>query len=196
MDKKVFRMIIITLIALIITSVLIIFRLIDMQKNEKNENPEVTKDVQLEETPVDDPVEGDFKVHKSENGYTVKYPAGMQATKLARSIDFILEDEESKSTINIVTAKNDGTLHKMSREEFEYSLSQTSEEAVLISYEDIKLNGADAVEAVFSYMDNEIKQIIIITENMGYNISVTKGANISDEMSVIFDDVVNSFVLN
>lgn len=193
MDKKIINLIMCVLICFIIILGLFIFKLAAVEKEVTTTSK--TEPV-LEETVIDDPVEGDFKVHKSENGYTVKYPADMEALRVAKSIDFILEDEKSGSSLNIVTAKNDGSVTKMSREEFEHSLMHTSEETVLLSYEEVMLNGAAAVVAEYTYMDNAVKQVVVMTESCGYNITVMESSYITEEMSEIFDGVINSFTLN
>lgn len=193
MDKKIINLIMCVLICFIIILGLFIFKLAAVEKEVTTTSKTETV---LEETVIDDPVEGDFKVHKSENGYTVKYPADMEALRVAKSIDFILEDEQSGSSLNIVTAKNDGSVTKMSREEFEHSLMHTSEETVLLSYEEVMLNGAAAVVAKYTYMDNAVKQVVVMTESYGYNITVMESPYITEEMSEIFDGVINSFTLN
>lgn len=193
MEKKIINLIICVLICFIIILGLFIFKFATVEK-------EVTTTSQteavLEETLIDDPVEGDFKVHKSENGYTVKYPANMQAKQMAKAIDFILDDE-SGSSLNIITAKNDGALKTMTREEFEYSfMAGTMEGAVLHSYEETDLNGLAVTVAKFTYNKNNVTQTIIIGEDYGYNITVTESTDISEEMSQIFHNVVQSFTLD
>lgn len=155
-----------------------------------------TEESRLVETPLNDPVEGDFKVHTSENGYSIKYPADMTANTMAKSVDFILEDSESGSSLNIVTAKNDGTLSEMTREEFEHSLLHTSGNSELLSYEKINMNGIDTLVAEYTYMESVVKQYFVFTDTNGYCITVMKSDYISDEMSQIFDNVAESFTLN
>lgn len=195
MDKKIINLIICVLVCLIVIIGLVISQLaaVDKEVTTTSESEEV-----LEETPIDDPVgEDGLKVHKSENGYTVKYPADMQAEQMAKAIDFILEDADGGSSLNIITAKNDGSLKKMTRDEFEYSfMAGSMEGAVLHGYEDIDLNGLEATVAKFTYNGNNVTQTIIIAEDYGYNITVTESTDISEEMSQIFNDVVNSFVLD
>ncbi len=193
MDKKILNLTICVLICFILILGLFIFKFTVI----KSENtPKQKVETILEETVIDDPVKDGFKIHTSKNGYTIKYPSDMQAKEMARSVDFILEDEKSGSSLNVITAKNDGTLKKMTREEFEYSLLHTSEDAVLLDYDDITINGTEAVKASFTYMGSITEQHIIITDGMSYNISVTKADNITDEMSAIFDNTVKSFTLN
>ena len=132
----------------------------------------------------------------TENGYTVKYPSGMVAKSMAKSVDFILEDDASGSSLNIVTAKNDGTVKKMTRDEFEVSLSHTSQGSELLSYEEIVLNGTDAIVAEFIYMENEVKQVVVINDDFAYNITLMKSQYIEDDMLNVFEEVIKSFVLN
>lgn len=193
MDKKIINLIICVLICVVVVLGLIIHQLVtdnSVKETEKVQN-------QLEEMVISDPVEGDFKIHRSENGYTVKYPANMQAKSLAKAIDFILDDAKSGSSLNIITAKNDGSLKSMTRDEFEYSFKNGSMSgAVLHSFENIVLNNIDATVAKFTYNENNVTQTIIIRDDYGYNITVTESSNISREMSQIFNDVVQSFTLD
>lgn len=193
MDKKILNLIMCVLMCFVVILVLLIIKFATV-KNEVETKQDT--EVLIEETALDDPAEGDIKIHKSQNGYSIKYPAYMQAKQIARSIDFILEDTDSGSSLNVVTAKNDGTLEKMSRDEFEYSLLHTTEDAVLLNYEDIMLNGTQAVKATFTYMDSVTEQYVVITDGLSYNISVTKSDNITEEMSAIFDNAVKSFTLD
>lgn len=191
MDKKILSLIICVLLCFIIILGLFIFKLSLVDKGSVSNDETV-----LEEVIIDDPVEGDYKVHKSQNGYTVKYPSDMQAKSMAKAIDFILDDGNG-SSLNIVTAKNDGTLKKMTREEFEHSFKAGSMDgAVLNSYDEIDLNGCVATVAKITYNGNDVTQTIIINEDYGYNITATKRPDISEKMSKIFDDIVLSFVLN
>ena len=187
MDRKIINLVICVLICVIVIFGLVISQLV-LDKDVKDKT-----ETKLEETVIDDPVEGEFKIHRSQNGYTVKYPENMQAKSMAKAIDFILEDAKSGSSLNIVTAKNDGSLKPMTREEFEDSLMS---DAVLNSYDKVDLNGVDATVAKFTYNKNNVTQTIIIQEDYGYNITVTESTDISDEMSRIFDNVVQSFTLN
>ena len=190
MDKKIINLIICVLICVIVIFGLIISQLV-MDKDVKT-TPETEN--KLVETVIDDPSgEDGLKIHESENGYTVKYPDSMQAKQMAKAIDFILDDEKSGSSLNIITAKNDGSLKTMTREEFEYSLMS---DAVLHSYDKVDLNGVDATVAKFTYNKNNVTQTIIIQEDYGYNITVTESTDISNEMLQIFDNVVQSFTLN
>ena len=115
---------------------------------------------------------------------------------MAKSVDFILEDPNSGSSLNIVTAKNDGSVKKFTKEEFENSLNQTSEGSQLLSYEDIVLNGAEAVVAEFIYMENHVKQVICLSDSYAYNITLMTSSDITDGMLKVFEDVINSFTLN
>ena len=120
----------------------------------------------------------------------------MVAKTMAKSVDFILEDPNSGSSLNIVTAKNDGSVKKFTEEEFENSLAHTSGGSQLLSYEEVVLNGADAVIAEFVYLENYVKQVIIISESYAYNITMMESSDITDEMRIVFDNVINSFTLN
>ncbi|MBQ2284635.1 MAG: hypothetical protein II244_03110 [Clostridia bacterium] len=197
MDKKIFRLVIITIVLIMIICLLVIYALVDMGRKD---NETVTSSItteELEAALIDDPVGDDgMKIHTSENGYSVKYPAYMDAKCMAKSVDFILEDPNSGSSLNIVTAKNDGSVKKFTKEEFENSLNQTSEGSQLLSYEDIVLNGAEAVVAEFIYMENHVKQVICLSDSYAYNITLMTSSDITDGMLKVFENVINSFTLN
>lgn len=197
MNKKIRNLVVITLLLIIAILILVIWNLVSISGGNDTRPATADKTADLEAVPIEDPIGDDgMKIHTSENGYSVRYPADMTAKSMAKSVDFILEDDKSGSSLNIVTAKNDGSVKKMSREEFEHSLEHTSEEIKLISYEKILLNGTEAVAVEYDYMGNITKQFIIITESYAYNITVTKSSYISQEVSAIFDSVAESFVLN
>lgn len=195
MDKKVLRLVIIAMVLIMVICVLVIYSLVNIKNNEAEVTTAPPQTVEY--VPIDDPIgEDGMKIHTSENGYTVKYPSGMVAKSMAKSVDFILEDDASGSSLNIVTAKNDGTVKKMTREEFEVSLSHTSQGSELLSYEEIVLNGTDAIVAEFIYMENEVKQVVVINDDFAYNITLMKSQYIEDDMLNVFEEVIKSFVLN
>ena len=194
MDRKIINLVICVLVCFVIILGLFIFQLTNVQK-ESATTPEA--ETVLEETVIDDPSgEDGFKVHKSENGYTIKYPEEYEAKRMAKAIDFILEDDKSGSSLNIVTARNDGTLKQMSREEFEYSLMQGSMDVEILDYTQTELNGTPAIVARYTYNGSSVTQTIIVTEYFGYNITVTESGNITEEMSAVFKNVVKSFSLD
>lgn len=203
MDKKIRTLLIIAISLLMAICVMVIYVLVDKTTEETENTPNVTPVVtsepeeDLPSVPLEDPVgEDGMKIHTSENGYTVKYPSDMVAKTMAKSVDFILEDPNSGSSLNIVTAKNDGSVKKFTEEEFENSLAQTAAGSQLLSYEEVVLNGADAVIAEFVYLENYVKQVIIISESYAYNITMMESSDITDEMRIVFDNVINSFTLN
>lgn len=197
MDKKIFRLVIITIVFIMIICLLVIYSLVNTKEKNSEAVTSPTTTEALEAVPIDDPIgEDGMKIHTSGNGYTVKYPGDMTAKSMAKSVDFILEDPNSGSSLNIVTAKNDGSVKKFTKEEFENSLEQTSAGSQLLSYAEVVINGADAVVAEFVYMENYVKQVIVISENYAYNITMMESSNITDEMRMVFDNVINSFTLN
>lgn len=199
MDNKIRTLLMIIISLIIAICVIVIYTLVDKSaQDSKNVTPVVSeKKEDLQSVPLDDPVgEDGMKIHTSENGYTVKYPSDMVAKTMAKSVDFILEDPDSGSSLNIVTAKNDGSVKKFTKEEFENSLEQTSAGSQLLSYAEVVINGADAVVAEFIYAENYVKQVIIISESYAYNITMMESSDITDEMRIVFDNVINSFTLN
>ena len=150
----------------------------------------------LEEVEVEYTSDGNgTNTYVSDNGYSVKYPDKYTAKKIAKAIDFILVDEKSGSSINIVTAKNDGSLKKMTKEEFEESLKSTGMNVLIESYEDININGIPAVMAKYKYSGNDVTQTIIILDAIGYNITMTMCNGISDEILNDFEEILQSFKL-
>lgn len=199
MDNKIRTLLMIIISLIIAICVIVIYTLVDKSaQDSKNVTPVVSeKKEDLQSVPLDDPVgEDGMKIHTSENGYTVKYPSDMVAKTMAKSVDFILEDPDSGSSLNIVTAKNDGSVKKFTKEEFENSLEQTSAGSQLLSYAEVVINGADAVVAEFIYAENYVKQVIIISGSYAYNITMMESSDITDEMRIVFDNVINSFTLN
>ena len=105
MEKKIFSLVVALVIVLVATIGLVIY-----SKSAEEPKENVQKN-ELVRTDIINSADGDgYKTYKSENGYTVRYPEKYTPQRMARAVDFILEDEESKSNLNIVTAKNDGTL--------------------------------------------------------------------------------------
>lgn len=199
MDNKIRTLLMIIISLIIAICVIVIYTLVDKSaQDSKNVTPVVLeKKEDLQSVPLDDPIgEDGMKIHTSENGYSVKYPADMVAKTMAKSVDFILEDPDSGSSLNIVTAKNDGSVKKFTEEEFKNSLEHTSGGAQFLSYEEIVLNGLDAVAVEFVYLENYVKQVVIMSESYAYNITMTESSLITDEIHKAFENVINSFILN
>lgn len=191
MEKKIFSLVIALIIVLLATIGLVIY---SQNAHEPKENVQKNE---LVRTDIINSADGDgYKTYKSENGYTLRYPEKYTPQRMARAVDFILEDEESKSNLNIVTAKNDGTLKKMTEEDFSASIAETGMNVTMLSYESTDLNGADATVAKYIYNGNEVTQVIVILEDFGYNITVTESHDVSDSVSNELEKIWKSFTLN
>ena len=191
MEKKIFSLVVALIIVLVATIGLVIY---SQTAEEPEENVQKNE---LVRTDIINSADGDgYKTYKSENGYTVRYPEKYTPQRMARAVDFILEDEESKSNLNIVTAKNDGTLKKMTEEDFSASIAETGMDVTMLSYESTDLNGADATVAKYIYNGNEVTQVIVILEDFGYNITVTESPDVSDSVSNELEKIWKSFTLN
>lgn len=191
MEKKIFSLVMALILALLATIGLVIYSLnADKQKENVQKN-------ELVRTDIINSADGDgYKTYKSENGYVVRYPEKYTPQRMARAVDFILEDEQSKSNLNIVTAKNDGTLKKMSAEDFSASIFETGMSVTMLSYESIDLNGTPATVAKYIYNGNNVTQVIVILEDFGYNITVTESPDVSDSVSDELEKIWKSFTID
>ena len=191
MEKKIFSLVVALVIVLVATIGLVIY---SQTAEEPEENVQKNE---LVRTDIINSADGDgYKTYKSENGYTVRYPEKYTPQRMARAVDFILEDEKSKSNLNIVTAKNDGTLKSMSEEDFSASIAETGMSVTMLSYASTDLNGADATVAKYIYNGNEVTQVIVILEDFGYNITVTESPDVSDSVSNELEKIWKSFTLD
>ena len=191
MEKKIFSLVIALVIVLLATIGLVIY-----SQNTEKPKENVQKN-ELVRTDIINSADGDgYKTYKSENGYTVRYPEKYTPQRMARAVDFILEDEESKSNLNIVTAKNDGTLKKMTEEDFSASIAETGMDVTMLSYESTDLNGAPATVARYIYNGNKVTQVIVILEDFGYNITVTESPDVTDYVSAELENIWKSFTLD
>lgn len=193
MSKKVTALIIaLCVIVIAISAVLLVVTI----GGTTAETPAESESENINQEPNDDQtVGGGFKLHVSENGYTVKYPEKYTSMKMGKAVDFILTDELSGSSINIITAKNDGSLKKMNEYEFQASLNESQMGVTVKDYKEFSLNGADAVRASYNYNGNEVTQTVIILPEYGYNITFTQSPSISQEVLDEFLQVINSFKL-
>ena len=191
MEKKILSLVVALVIVLVATIGLVIY---SQTAEEPEENVQKNE---LVRTDIINSADGDgYKTYKSENGYTVRYPEKYTPQRMARAVDFILEDEKSKSNLNIVTAKNDGTLKSMSEEDFSASIAETGMSVTMLSYASTDLNGADATVAKYIYNGNEVTQVIVILEDFGYNITVTESPDVSDSVSNELEKIWKSFTLD
>ena len=191
MEKKILSLVVALVIVLVATIGLVIY---SQTAEEPEENVQKNE---LARTDIINSADGDgYKTYKSENGYTVRYPEKYTPQRMARAVDFILEDEESKSNLNIVTAKNDGTLKSMSEEDFSASIAETGMSVTMLSYESTDLNGAPATVARYIYNGNKVTQVIVILEDFGYNITVTESPDVADYVSAELENIWKSFTLD
>lgn len=194
MEKKIYNLIICLLISVIIIICILIYAVFNSGKDGSTGNG--GKNTELTQTDIDDPVDSDgYKVHVSENGYSVRYPAKYTAKHMAKAVDFILTDDDSGSSVNVVTAKNDGTLKQMSEEDFIASVAESGMSIHMQSYENITLGGTPATVAKYVYNGNNVTQAIVILEDFGYNITITESPAISEETSSEFEEILNSFTV-
>ena len=191
MEKKIFSLVVALIIVLVATVGLVIYSQIAEELEENVQKNELVR------TDIINSADGDgYKTYKSENGYTVRYPEKYTPQRMARAVDFILEDEDSKSNLNIVTAKNDGTLKSMSEEDFSASIAETGMSVTMLSYESTDLNGAPATVARYIYNGNKVTQVIVILEDFGYNITVTESPDVTDYVSAELENIWKSFTLD
>ena len=191
MEKKILSLVVALIIVLVATVGLVIY---SQTAEEPEENVQKNE---LVRTDIINSADGDgCKTYKSENGYTVRYPEKYTPQRMARAVDFILEDEESKSNLNIVTAKNDGTLKSMSEEDFSASIAETGMSVTMLSYESTDLNGVPATVAKYIYNGNKVTQVIVILEDFGYNITVTESPDVTDYVSDELENIWKSFTLD
>ena len=191
MEKKILSLVVALIIVLVATVGLVIY---SQTAEEPEEN---VKKNELVRTDIINSADGDgYTTYKSENGYTVRYPEKYTPQRMARAVDFILEDEKSKSNLNIVTAKNDGTLKSMSEEDFSASIAETGMSVTMLSYESTDLNGAPATVARYIYNGNKVTQVIVILEDFGYNITVTESPDVTDYVSDELENIWKSFTLD
>ena len=191
MEKKIFSLVVALIIVLFATVGLVIYSQTAEEPEENIQKNELVR------TDIINSADGDgYKTYKSENGYTVRYPEKYTPQRMARAVDFILEDEESKSNLNIVTAKNDGTLKSMSEEDFSASIAETGMSVTMLSYESTDLNGAPATVAKYIYNGNKVTQVIVILEDFGYNITVTESPDVTDYVSDELENIWKSFTLD
>lgn len=191
MEKKIFSLVVALIIVLVATVGLVIYSQTAEEPEENIQKNELVR------TDIINSADGDgYKTYKSENGYTVRYPEKYTPQRMARAVDFILEDEESKSNLNIVTAKNDGTLKSMSEEDFSASIAETGMSVTMLSYESTDLNGAPATVAKYIYNGNKVTQVIVILEDFGYNITVTESPDVTDYVSDELENIWKSFTLD
>ena len=191
MEKKILSLVVALIIVLVATVGLVIY---SQTAEEPEENVQKNE---LVRTDIINSADGDgYKTYKSENGYTVRYPEKYTPQRMARAVDFILEDEKSKSNLNIVTAKNDGTLKSMSEEDFSASIAETGMSVTMLSYESTDLNGAPATVAKYIYNGNKVTQVIVILEDFGYNITVTESPDVTDYVSDELENIWKSFTLD
>ena len=191
MEKKILSLVVALVIVLVATIGLVIY---SQTAEEPEENVQKNE---LVRTDIINSADGDgYKTYKSENGYTVRYPEKYTPQRMARAVDFILEDEKSKSNLNIVTAKNDGTLKSMSEEDFSASIAETGMSVTMLSYESTDLNGAPATVARYIYNGNKVTQVIVILEDFGYNITVTESPDVADYVSAELENIWKSFTLD
>ena len=191
MEKKILSLVVALIIVLVATIGLVIYSQTAEEPEENIQKNELVR------TDIINSADGDgYKTYKSENGYTVRYPEKYTPQRMARAVDFILEDEESKSNLNIVTAKNDGTLKSMSEEDFSASIAETGMSVTMLSYESTDLNGAPATVAKYIYNGNKVTQVIVILEDFGYNITVTESPDVTDYVSDELENIWKSFTLD
>ena len=191
MEKKIFSLVVALVIVLVATIGLVIYSQTAEEPEENIQKNELVR------TDIINSADGDgYKTYKSENGYTVRYPEKYTPQRMARAVDFILEDEKSKSNLNIVTAKNDGTLKSMSEEDFSASIAETGMSVTMLSYESTDLNGAPATVAKYIYNGNKVTQVIVILEDFGYNITVTESPDVADYVSAELENIWKSFTLD
>ena len=182
-------------IFLVLTVVLLIFSCVSCKKEER----EILDNVNIEFTDGDSldfeiSVPEDWAIDNTtfENGEIRHYTAPLDDTKdaFAETVNVACEELGEKTTLEkYVDAAING-----------YKTQSTQDDFKLLSREEVKINGQDAVKISFSYTLRSFKivndQIFVMKDNSVYNVFCTSEEEKYDKYAEIFEKALESFKIN
>lgn len=135
--------------------------------------------------------EDPLMVYTSENGYAVTYYGGFKPSKLSAAIDFVVMDEETGSTVTILTEEGLGALD-MTENEFKEKKLSDGMEIDISSFEKTEINGVPALRAEYRANESRVTEIIYDGGEKSFYATYTDLPGTQEELSRRMTAIINS----
>ncbi len=117
----------------------------------------------------------------SQNGYEITYPDTLSPVSLSSDIDFVVMDDNTGSSVTIMT-ENTKDAGDITEKSFREDKLSDGMDIKIISFEQKEINGLPAYEVAYKYNENTVTEIIYMAERHIYRATYTELPGTSDKL--------------
>ncbi|MBQ8004054.1 MAG: hypothetical protein IJ299_03070 [Oscillospiraceae bacterium] len=125
--------------------------------------------------------EVELAVFSSENGYEVSYPDYFSPAALSSEIDFVIMDENTGSSVTVLT-EDAALAEDITEESFCEEKLSDGMEIKILSFEQKTLNELPAYEITYKYNESTVIEIVYTASEHIYRATYTELPGTSDNM--------------
>jgi len=148
------------------------------EAEELEKSATVSKSVEVEGNP-------NMMKFMSENGYSVVYPKKYTVVPESAEIDFLVTDNVSGASVNVVTIPEDCSfLFEIEKTGYENMMLAQNMEVTLDLYEATEINGIPALKIKYTYNDTEfIQTYYSISDQRTHCVTYAKTAGVANDVA-------------
>ena len=117
----------------------------------------------------------------SQNGYKITYPHTLSPVSLSSDIDFVVMDENTGSSVTVMTENADNT-KDLTEESFREEKLSDGMDITITAFAQKDINGIPANEVTYKYNENTVTEIIYMSTKHIYRATYTELPGTSDEL--------------
>lgn len=138
----------------------------------------------------------ELTTYSSDNGYTLSYPVGYEPTSLSSSIDFVIMDEITGSTVTVLASAHEENVLDITEEDFSEQKKAAGMNNIKIkSFEFKTINDTPALVATYKYNENNVTEIIYDASDNTYYATYTELPGTSERLSNELLSVIYSLMV-
>lgn len=137
----------------------------------------------------------ELTTYSSDNGYTVSYPVGYEPTSLSSSIDFVIMDEVTGSTVTVFASAHKENVLDITEEDFSEQKKSEGINIRIKSFEFKTINDTPALVATYKYNENNVTEIIYDASDNTYYTTYTELPGTSERLSSELLSVIYSLMV-
>ncbi len=127
----------------------------------------------------------------SQNGYEISYPASLSPVSLSSDIDFVIMDENTGSSVTVLT--EDVTSSKdITEKSFREEKLSDGMDIEILSFEQKTVNELPAYEVTYKYNENTVTEIIYMASKRIFRATYTELPGTSDKIHNDMTAIISS----
>ena len=124
-----------------------------------------------------------YSLFSSDNGYSISYPDYYSPSRLSSSLDFVIFDDETGSSLTILSEEKKDGIADMSEDDFCELLKKDGIDTSLDFFSRETINETPCVVTEYSYGNEKVKQIIYDASDNTYTLTFTEMPGTNEQFS-------------